>query len=225
VRVVSRPRRRRRSICSSSVRQASSAQHGTLRPVSNRSARYDAEATRRAPPKPPQKRTRSDRVLPWIAAERTLRAIVLFLVGIALIANPDHNWGKSVADFARDLGLNPNSNGIEKIIHKLHAISSDRYAVYGIIALAYGALEAAEAYGLWRRRRWGEYLTVLATSLLFIPEIWEMANSASPLKAGALLLNIAVVAYLIFRLRSGRTSGPHAAAAAQGLMPSRVDIR
>ncbi|HEY5288889.1 MAG TPA: DUF2127 domain-containing protein [Caulobacteraceae bacterium] len=150
-------------------------------------------------------------MLPWIAAERTLRAIVLFLVGIALIADPDHNWGKSVANFARDLGLNPNSNGIEKIIHKLHAISSDRYAVYGFIALAYGALEAVEGYGLWRRRRWAEYLTVLATSLLFIPEIWEIAKSASPLKIGALLVNIAVVTYLIIRLRSGRQSEPRPA--------------
>jgi len=151
-------------------------------------------------------------LLPWIAAERTLRAIVLFLVGIALIADPDHNWGKTVANFARDFGLNPNSNGIEKIIHKLHAISSHRYAVYGIIALAYGALEAAEGYGLWRRRRWAEFLTVLATSLLFIPEIWEIANNATPLKVGALIVNFAVVAYLIFQLRSGGKSEPSAAA-------------
>jgi uncharacterized membrane protein (DUF2068 family) len=151
-------------------------------------------------------------LLPWIAAERTLRAIVLFVVGIALIANPHHNWGKTVANFARDLGLNPHSNGIEKIIDKLHTISSHRYAVYGIIALAYGALEAAEGYGLWRGRRWAEYLTVLATSLLFIPEIWELANKASPLKVGALLVNIAIVAYLIFRLRSGGHSEARAAA-------------
>ena len=181
--------------------------------MSNRSASNHGQAARAsATPKPPEKRTRGDRLLPWIAAERTLRAIVLFLVGIALIANPHHNWGMTVANFARDLGLNPDSNGIEKIIHKLHAISSHRYAVYGIIALAYGALEAAEGYGLWRRRRWAEYLTVLATSLLFIPEIWEIANKASPLKVGALLLNIAIVAYLISRLRSGRHSEPRVAA-------------
>jgi uncharacterized membrane protein (DUF2068 family) len=73
--------------------------------------------------------------------------------------------------------------------------------VFGIVALGYGVLEGAEAYGLWMRRRWGEWLTVLATSLLFIPEIWELSKNASPLKVGALLVNIAVVAYLIRRLR------------------------
>jgi uncharacterized membrane protein (DUF2068 family) len=181
--------------------------------VSTRSASNDVQpAGATATSKPPEERTRSNRLLPWIAAERTLRAIVLFLVGIALIADPDHNWGKTITNFARDLGLNPNSNGIEMIIHKLHAISSDRFAVYGIIALAYGALEAAEGYGLWRRRRWAEYLTVLATSLLFIPEIWEIVHKATPLKVGALLVNIAVVAYLIFQLRSGHKSEPRAVA-------------
>jgi uncharacterized membrane protein (DUF2068 family) len=143
-------------------------------------------------------------LLPWIAAERTLRAVVLFVVGIALIANPHHNWGKTVANFARDLGLNPNSNGIQRIIHRLHAISSHRYAVFGVIAVAYGVLEAVEGYGLWRGRQWAEYLTVVATSLLFIPEIWEIANKPTPLKVGALLVNIAIVAYLIFRLRARR---------------------
>ncbi len=181
--------------------------------MSDRSASDDGHAAHvTAKPKPQEKRTGSDRLLPWIAAERTLRAIVLVLVGIALIANPHHDWGKTVVKFSRDLGLNPNSNGIEKIIHKLHAISPDRFAVYGIIALAYGALEAAEGYGLWRRRRWAEYLTVLATSLLFIPEIWELTSKASPLKIGALLVNVAVVVYLIFRLRSRRDSEPSVAA-------------
>jgi uncharacterized membrane protein (DUF2068 family) len=185
----------------------------TLREVSNGSAGSDAPAAEaRATPKPPEQRSRGDRLLPWIAAERTFRAIVLFLVGIALIANPHHNWGKTVGNFAHDLGLNPNSNGIEKIIHKLQAISAHRYAVFGVIALAYGVLEAVEGYGLWRRRRWAEYLTVVATSLLFVPEIWEIAHRATPLKVGALLANIAIVAYLIFRLRRRQRSKTHVAA-------------
>ena len=91
-------------------------------------------------PSAPQKRPRGDRLLPWIAAERTLRSIVLLAVGLALATNSHHDWGNTVANIARDFGLNPSSNGIEKITHKLHAISSHRYAVFGIIAIAYGAL-------------------------------------------------------------------------------------
>jgi uncharacterized membrane protein (DUF2068 family) len=174
-------------------------------PVSNGSAGTDAEdATALATPQSSEERPRGDRLLPWIAAERTFRAIVLFLVGIALIANPHHNWGHTVANFAHDLGLNPSSNGIGRIIHKLQAISARRYFIFGIIAIVYGVLEAVEGYGLWRRRPWAEYLTVVATSLLFIPEIWEIANKPTPLKVGALLVNVAIVAYLVVRLRARR---------------------
>jgi uncharacterized membrane protein (DUF2068 family) len=76
--------------------------------------------------------------------------------------------------------------------------------VFGAAALAYGALEGIEAYGLFTRRRWGEWLTVVATSLLLIPEVWELTKSASVLKIGALLANLLVVAYLLWRLRLAR---------------------
>jgi uncharacterized membrane protein (DUF2068 family) len=43
-------------------------------------------------------------------------------------------------------------------------------------------------------------LTVIATSLLLIPEVWELTKSTTPLKVGALLVNLAIVAYLLVRL-------------------------
>jgi len=42
---------------------------------------------------------------------------------------------------------------------------------------------------------------VVATSLLLVPELWELTKSATLLKIGALLVNLAVVAYLLWRLR------------------------
>ena len=142
-----------------------------------------------------------DRLLPWIAAERTVRAIVLVSVGIVLVTHPHTDWGKTISDGARDIGLNPSDNGIERIIAKIHAISPGRYTFFGGVAIAYGLLEAVEGYGLWRRRTWAELLTVFATSLLFIPEVWEIVKRPTVLKAAALLINVAVVAYLVRRLR------------------------
>jgi len=149
----------------------------------------------------PVEKEHRDRLLPWIAAERSFRAIVLVAVGLVLITHPHTDWGRTVSNAARSLGLNPSTNGIERIVATIHAISPRKYTFFGLVAIGYGVLEGVEGYGLWRRRPWAELLTVVATSLLFIPEAWEILKRPTVLKVGALAVNIAVVVYLIRRLR------------------------
>jgi len=149
----------------------------------------------------PQVPARRDRLLPWIAAERGVRAIVLIAVGLVLVTHPHANWASEVSQLAQRLGLDPKDNWIQRLINDVRKINANQDVVFGAIALAYGVLEGAESYGLWTRRRWGEWLTVVATSLLLVPELWELTKSATLLKIGALLVNLAVVAYLLWRLR------------------------
>ncbi len=145
-----------------------------------------------------------DRLLPWIAAERGLRALLLIVLGVVLLSHPHANWGHEVKDLANDAGLNPSSNVVRKILDVVRRIPARETVVFGLIALAYGGLEAAESYGLARRRRWGEWLTLVATSILIVPEVWELIRSVTPLKIGALIVNVLVVVYLYWRLRQRR---------------------
>ncbi len=145
---------------------------------------------------------RHDRLLPWIAAERSFRALVLVAVGIALVSHPHADWAGEITRLAGRLGLNPNENWIQKILQKVRKVTPEQDVLFGVVALAYGALEATEAYGLFRRRRWGEWLTVVATSLLLIPETWALTKSVTALKLAGLLANLLIVAYLLWRLRS-----------------------
>jgi uncharacterized membrane protein (DUF2068 family) len=155
------------------------------------------------PPQAPQKR--GDRLLPWIAAERALRAVLLTAVGIVLLTHLHENWAGDVTDVARTSGLNPKDNWVQRILHDAAKLNASKAFFFGIVALAYAALEGTEAYGLWKRRRWAEWLTVLATSLLLIPEVWELTKSTTVFKVGALVVNIAIVAYLLVRLRAPAT--------------------
>jgi uncharacterized membrane protein (DUF2068 family) len=69
-------------------------------------------------------------------------------------------------------------------------------------------LEGIEGVGLWFRKRWAEYLTFVATSLLLPVEVYELTVRVSPFKMFALIVNLAVVVYLLlakrlFGLRGG----------------------
>ncbi len=148
---------------------------------------------------------RHERLLPWIAAERGLRAALLVTLGAILISHPHTNWAAEVRRLATDAGLNPSGNVVRRILEAVRKIPARETTVFGVIALAYGALEAAESYGLARRRRWGEWLTLVATAILIVPEVWELIRDVTLLKVGALIVNLLVVAYLYWQLRrSGR---------------------
>jgi uncharacterized membrane protein (DUF2068 family) len=75
-------------------------------------------------------------------------------------------------------------------------------------AVVYAVVESVEAVGLWHERRWAEYLTVVAT-VGFLPfEVLELIDRVTVLRLGALVVNLAVLAYLLwakhlFGLRGG----------------------
>ncbi len=146
------------------------------------------------------KQDRGDRALPFIATERVLRAVVLIAVGLVLLTHLHTDWQRTLTDFAERAGLNPNRNGIARLLNRAGALQSHQLARDGAIAVGYGLLEGLEGYGLFRRRSWAEYLTVFSTALLFIPEIDELIRQPTAFKVAALVLNLVIVIYLIFRL-------------------------
>ena len=64
----------------------------------------------------------------------------------------------------------------------------------------YAVLEGAEGIGLLLHRRWAEYLTVVATGLLMPPEVYEIAQKPNALRVAVLVVNVAILVYLIAKL-------------------------
>src|SRR6202035_1034595 len=86
-------------------------------------------------------------------------------------------------------------------LERLFAVSITNLYLAGAAVAAYSVLEGTEAVGLWLGRRWAEYLTFVAT-VIFVPyEIYELTKSVSALKVIALVINLAIVAYLLIAKR------------------------
>lgn len=149
-------------------------------------------------------------ILRTLAVERGLRALLLFAVA----------WGVWQFDGARDsirrtidtylpllvplenqLRVNlADAAAMHWIQSALNAPATTVFAVAGFVGV-YGLLQTLESVGLWSMRRWGEYVAVVATSL-FIPfEVYEIVDKVTVLRVLALVVNVFLVAYLVFTKR------------------------
>jgi uncharacterized membrane protein (DUF2068 family) len=86
-------------------------------------------------------------------------------------------------------------------------LSPKRVDTLGSVTFAYATIFAVEGVGLWMRRRWAEWLTIVITASLIPLEIWECVHRPTLGKASVLVANAAIVWYLIIQLKSQPESG------------------
>ena len=87
---------------------------------------------------------------------------------------------------------------------KAAALTPSRLRELGVGSLVYAGLFLTEGIGLWRLKRWAEWLTVLITSSLVPLEAYEIYRHPTVVRVLLVLFNLAVVAYLVYRIRSER---------------------
>jgi uncharacterized membrane protein (DUF2068 family) len=162
-------------------------------------------------------------VLRLLAVERAIRALVVGALAYAVIRFSESEVSlrhlfekalpkaKPLADtFNYDLD---NSPTVQHLRHWLHSKPHTLHLVAAFL-ITYAVIELVEAIGLWSLKRWGEYVAVIGTSLFLPLEIYELTEKVSPLKIGAFVVNIGLVAYLVlakrlFGARGGRTAYEH----------------
>jgi len=103
-----------------------------------------------------------------------------------------------------DLRIDPHNRYILLILEKIANLDEHRLRELRAGTLFYAALFLVEGTGLALRQRWAEYVTIISTGSLIPLEVYELVKQYSPLKIAFLLINIAVVVYLIFELRRNR---------------------
>jgi uncharacterized membrane protein (DUF2068 family) len=145
-----------------------------------------------------------DAFIKVIIVERIVKALVLVAAAVGLLVAGRTGALTNWAEYAQDqLNLQAGDSFIVQLLLKLvvYVGTFSHTTVLAIAAIVYALLEGTEGVGLAMRRRWAEYLTVIATGILIPYEAYEVVHRVTLFKVGALLLNVAVVGYLAYRKR------------------------
>jgi uncharacterized membrane protein (DUF2068 family) len=154
-------------------------------------------------------------VLRLIAIDRALHFLVLGSLAVLAFVLASHRERIArLVDrlntffFGAGKGTSAHPHGFTHEVEHLLTLNVNTFRLIGVAAAAYAILEGAEAYGLWRQRRWAEYLTFVATTLFVPYELYELADKITPIRVGAFVVNLAILFYLLvakrlFGLRGG----------------------
>ena len=146
-------------------------------------------------------KTSHARLLRLIAAFKFLKAASLIAISVGAFRMLHKDMGEVAEHWVMRLGLDPGNRLVYGALVRASLLNPKQIKELGLVGLMYAALFLTEGTGLWLLRRWGEWVTVIITGSLVPVEIYEIYSHSSAMKIGVLVVNIAIVIYLIWRIR------------------------
>ena len=132
-----------------------------------------------------------------IGALKIAKALLLIAAGVGMLSVGAHT-------FAGLIHADAGNHYVTKVLAKLSRVSPNKLHHLGIGCFVYAALFATEGIGLWMRKLWAEYVTTCITGSFIPLEVYEMVEHHSLVKGVVIAVNIAIVVYLVLRLRKDK---------------------
>ena len=163
-----------------------------------------------APPHAPVTTRRTRGILDLIAAFKFVKggALVAAAFGGLGLLNPHiEQWAESWLEYLA-LGHAPRllAEAAARLLPRLDAAKPSHFILLSVAAFLYAGVFFVEGFGLMRAKRWAEYLTIGVT-ISFLPfETYALVERQTLPRIATLVVNICVVAYLIWRVRTDRAA-------------------
>lgn len=147
--------------------------------------------------------------LALIACFKLVKAALLLAVAVGLLRSIHRDVGSLVEHWVTVFRGDPDNRYIHLTLAKIAGLNPRQLEALSAGSFFYAALLSTEGLGLWFEKGWAEYLTVIATSSFIPLELYELARGWSVNKGLVLLINLVIVGYLIWVLRSKRHAVGH----------------
>lgn len=144
-----------------------------------------------------------------IAVFEAAKAILILVVGFGLLALAHRDAEAVAVNVVRHLHIGPASSYPSIFIKASRHLNDFNLWVLAGIAFADSVLRGVQAVGLWLDQSWGKWLGVVSGTVYIPFEIYELFLRVTSFKLAAIVVNVVVVVYLAYSIRSERRDRFH----------------
>lgn len=143
-----------------------------------------------------------------IALFKLTKGILLLIVGFGAHRLMHRDVAETVAHWVDVLRVDPDNRYIHRLLAHLFAVTPAQLKAASVGTFIYSGLLLTEGFGLLLRKGWAEYFTIITTAGLIPLEVYELFHHITIAKVVIFLVNVAIVAYLVARVRQVSGSRP-----------------
>jgi uncharacterized membrane protein (DUF2068 family) len=148
------------------------------------------------------KKRESAAVLVLIALFKLVKALALVAIGIGALKYLHKDL--AVLHWVNVLRVDPDNRFIHRLLAKAFSVTPKQLKELSVGTFFYASLLGIEGIGLLLRKHWAEYFTIITTGALLPLEVYELVKHVTVVKIIVLVINAAIVWYLVIRVRSRR---------------------
>lgn len=123
-----------------------------------------------------------DRALLWIGAFKFGKGLLLLVFATGILACVHHDLQATAGHLVEWLHFDPDNRHLAGFLNKLGLVDDRRLKELGGLTFVYAAVLLTKGTGLMFKKRWAEYLTVVATASLIPVELFELFRHFTPIK-------------------------------------------
>ncbi len=133
---------------------------------------------------------------------KLLKGLALVALGLGALKLMHQDLTALLQRLLEYFHFDPDNRYFETAFRRISKMNPGRMTLFAAGTFFYAGLFLTEGVGLLLRKRWAEYFTVIVTASFIPLEIYELIRHFNALKILVVVINVAIIIYLILRLKA-----------------------
>jgi uncharacterized membrane protein (DUF2068 family) len=134
-----------------------------------------------------------------VASLELAKGLIVLLLGFGAVSLVHKDAWDVAEAVLRFLHVNPDHHRSAQVFLNLaDNVTDKKLWLVAAGAAAYSIVRFIEAYGLWRARTWAEWFALISGALYVPFEAYELVRRTTPIHVAVLLINLAIVFYMLY---------------------------